>query len=234
MRSRASRWLGLAAAAGALAVLAPATAPASITAATSWRAPALAVDARGNALVSWTQGGARRTLLIPPRGRYLPGGRLTGPDVSRPAAAVGVPFARVVRRTPDGRRWALQAWRVQKGGPVELRFARWSGAPTRVDGAVTGGALAGRATYAGTGVFGTSPTTAGTPVRHFAFVDCDRCPGASGWARLLAVPLAGPRGTYRLELFPRRRGVRYRISVTGPNRGWAYAPDATTVVPATP
>lgn len=218
-------------AAGAACLTVAPGAQASITAATTWQRPALAVDGRGNALVSWTQDGARRTLFIPPTGRYLPGGRLTGPDVSKPATVAGLPYARVVRRTPDGRLWALQAWRVQKGGPRELRFARWQGKPTTVDGAVTQGTLKGRAVYAGKGVFGTSPTTAGTPIRHFALVDCEGCPGAPGWSRLLSVPLAGPRGSYALRLFPKRRGEGYRVSVTGPNRGWAYAPDATVVVP---
>jgi hypothetical protein len=213
-------------------LLAAGTASASITAATTWQRPALAVDARGNALVSWTQAGARKTLFVPPSGRYLPGGRLTGPDVSKAATVAGLPFARAVRRTPDGRLWALQAWRVQKGGPVELRFSRWQGTPTSVDGEVVGGKLAGRATYGGAGVFGTSPTTAGTPIRLYALVDCQSCPGAPGWSRLLAVPLQGPRGSYALALFPKRRGDRYRVSVTGPNRGWAYAPDATVVVTA--
>jgi hypothetical protein len=236
MRSTAGLWrVGIALWALALwSLAAPSAGQASITAATVWQSPGLAVDARGNALVSWTQAGARRTLFIPPRGRYLPGGRLTGPDVSKPTTVAGLPYARVVRRTPDGRLWALQAWRVQRGGPVELRFARWQAGPTTVDGEVAAGKLTGRATYAGKGVFGTSATTAGTQVRLFALLDCDRCPGSSGWSRLLAVPLAGPHGSYSMTLFPKRRGIRYRVSVTGPNRGWAYAPDATAVVQAAP
>ncbi len=152
--------------------------------------------------------------------------------MSKPTTVTGLAYARVVRRTPDGRLWALQAWRVQHGGPVELRFARWQGEPTSVAGEVAAGKLTGQAAYAGQGVFGTSPTTAGTQIRHFALVDCDRCPGAPGWSRLISVPLAGPRGTYSVTLFPRRQGARYRVSVIGPNRGWAYAPDATVVVSA--
>jgi hypothetical protein len=217
-----------------VSLAAPAQGGASITAATTWRSPALAVDAKGNALVTWTQSGARRTLLIPPSGRYLPGGRLSGPDVSKPAAANGLAYARLVRRTPDGRLWALQAWRVHPGGPAELRFARWQGEPTSVLAELAAAKLTGTATYAGKGVFGTSPTTAGTQIRHFAYVDCDRCPGSAGWSRMLSVPLTGPRGSYAVTLFPKRRGSRYRVSVTGPNRGWAYAPDATVVVAATP
>lgn len=194
--------------------------------------PALRVDARGNAEVSWTEGGTRRTLLIPPQGRYLPGGKFAGPDVSRPATVPGLPFTRVVRRTPDGRLWALQAWSVQPGGPVELRFSRWTGDPTVVEAQVAGARLSGSASFAGRPVYGFSPTTAGTPIRHYAFVDCRGCPGAPAWKRLQGVTLAAPGGTFRLALTPQRKGSEYRVTVAGPNRGWTYAPDATVVVQA--
>jgi hypothetical protein len=208
----------------------PDVAAGSITAATNALNPGLRVDSRGYAEVSWTAGGARRTLLIPPSGRYLPGGRITGRDVSSPASVAGLPFARVVRRTPDGRLWALQAWRVQAGGPVELRFSRWQGKLPSVTAEVAGTGIAGRATFAGKGIHGTSPTTAGTQIRHFALVDCWRCGGASGWRRMLGVPLRGPGGTFRLALRPAWNASRYRVVVAGPNRGWTYAPDATAIV----
>lgn len=208
------------------------TAAGSIQVARSAQKPALKVDARGYAEVSWTEAGARRTLLIPPEGRYFPGGRVTGPDVSRPTDAAGVPLAVVVRRTPDGRLWALQEWQTAPRGPRELRFSRWQGAPTSLEAAVEGDQLSGTASFAGKGVYGTSPTTAGKAVTHFAFVDCEGCPGTSGWARLLGVRLEGPRGAFALKLTPRRLGSRYRVTVPGPNRGWTYAPDATVVVSA--
>jgi hypothetical protein len=211
------------------ALAAPAAAGASITVSTAAQSPALRVDARGYAEVSWAERGARRTLLIPPAGRYLPGGRLAGPDVSRPVRVDGLAFARVVRRTPDGRLWALQSWQVQPGRPAELRFARWRGPLPVVEAVVAGGRLSGRATLAGRGIFGTSPTTAGTQIRHFALVDCLRCQGSPGWRRLLGVRLVGPGGTFRLALRPTWRAERYRVTVAGPNRGWTYAPDATTV-----
>jgi hypothetical protein len=214
----------------ATALAAPAAG--SITAATNAQRPALRVDARGYAEVSWSEGGARRTLLIPPSGRYLPGGTIEGPDVSRRTSVPGLPFARVVRRTPDGRLWALQAWRVQPGGPVELRFARWQGEASTVEADVTLRRLAGTARYGGRGIFGTSPTTAGTPIRHYAFVDCLRCQGAAGWRRLLGVRLQGPRGSFSLLLRPAWAAPRYRVTVAGPNRGWTYAPDASVVVPS--
>lgn len=203
---------------------------ASITVSERFAAPSLRVDARGYAEVSWTQAGSRRTLLIPPRGQYLPGGKLSGADVSLPARDVKLPLAVVVRRTADGRLWALQRWRVQAGGPVELRFSRWTGAPTAVVAKVANGKLTGRATFAGKGVFGTSPTTAGAQIRHYALVDCRGCPGARGWQRLLGVALHGPAGRFSLSLTPKRSGNRYRVTVAGPNRGTTYAPDATAVV----
>jgi hypothetical protein len=228
--SPAARWRITLVSVLALAAAAlPTVASGSITAATNAQRPALRVDARGYAEVSWSSGGARQTLLIPPSGRYLPGGTISGADVSRPTAVPGLPFAKVVRRTPDGRLWALQAWRVQPGGPVELRFARWRGAPSTVEADVTLRRLTGTASFQGRGIYGTSPTTAGTPIRHYAFVDCFACEG-SGWNRLLGLRLAGPRGAFALLLRPAWAAPRYRVTVAGPNRGWTYAPDASVVV----
>ncbi len=206
------------------------SAVASIGIAENASAPALKVDARGYAQVSWTQAGARRTMLVPPTGRYLPGGTVSGADVSSPASDVKLPLAVLVRRTPDGRLWALQSWRVQPGGPVELRLSRWQGAPTEIAASVSDGRLAGAVTFGGKGVFGTSPTTAGTEIRHYAFVDCSGCPGTSGWKRLLGLKLGGPGGTFALALAGQRSGKSYRITAAGPNRGMTFAPDASIVV----
>src|SRR6187401_3054542 len=60
-------------------------ASASISIAKNVSRPALRVDARGNAEVSWSSGGTRRTLLIPATGLYLPGGHISTKDVSRRA-----------------------------------------------------------------------------------------------------------------------------------------------------
>jgi len=116
-----------------LVLVLSANAGASITLATNAQRFVLRVDARGYAAVSFVERGARRTILVPPRGRVLPGGRITGRDVSRATSAVNLPFRQILRRTADGRYWALQTWRPQKGGPVELRFSRWRGAPTKVE-----------------------------------------------------------------------------------------------------
>jgi hypothetical protein len=200
----------------------------SIAVAYDTQRPALRVDARGNAEVSWTAGGARRYLLVPPRGRVLPGARLSGRDVSRAAGAPRLPFQRVLRRTPDGRLWGLQTWRATAGGPVELHFSRWRGAPTRVTFTVTETVLEGSADFQGRAVTGFSPTPEGKRLRHFAFVDCLGCGGTRTWKRLTAVRTRA-NGSFRVFLRPAWRGSRYRVTVAGPNRGTTLAPVASAV-----
>ena len=217
-----------------LALAAAGAAAASVTVTTNAQRPSLRVDARGYAEVSWTARGVRRTLLIPPRGRALPGGRLSGRDVSRPASGVRIPFARVVRRTPDGRYWGLQAWRLVRDGAVELRFSRWRGAPTAITLEATPSRsteiLRGRATFGGRPVTGYSPTNAGTPILLSAFFDCAGC-GGVGWTRFGAKRTA-QNGTFALTVPLPRRGKTYRVSIAGPNRGTTLAPDASTTAPS--
>jgi hypothetical protein len=212
----------------------PPAAAASVTVTTNAQRPALRVDAHGYAEVSWTTGGARRTLLIPPRGEALPGARLPGRDVSRTASGVLIPFRRVVRRTPDGRYWALQAWRVARGGAVELRFSRWRGAPTTMEltAEPTGGTerLTGRAAFHGRPVSGFWRTLEGTPIRHAAVLECFACLGGSGWAWFNSVGTRGD-GSFAATVPPRALAVRYRATIVGPNVGTTLAPDATAVVP---
>src|SRR3954470_4810477 len=117
----------------ALALAAPAAAAASITVATNVQRPALRVDAQGNAEVSWSSGGSRQYLLVPPTGRFLPGRRLSGPAVSRATTAVSLPYRRVLRRTPDGWLWALQTWRVAFSKAGEVPVSRWRGSPADGD-----------------------------------------------------------------------------------------------------
>jgi len=224
----------------AAVLLSPAPADASIWVASGARSPQLRVDARGFAEVSWRDArGVRRTVLVPPRGRLLPGGRLSGRDVSRPVA-LGLPMKIVVRRTPDGRLWALQRWRVQPGRPEELHFSRWRGAPTRVDAQVVccvadRPRIEGRATFGGRPVFGYTSTPEGRRMRLIAHVDCFGCAlNQSGWGRMLGVFLRPPDGSFALLVRPPWEGDRYRVTVAGPNRGATLAPDARTEVPQPP
>ena len=219
------------AAAAAVALVVAAAASASITVATNAGRPALRVNARGEAEASWTAGGVRRYLLVPARGRFLPGRRLSGRDVSRPVATPSIPYRRALRRTPDGRLWALQAWRVAFAKSTELRFSRWRGAPTEISLEATPQGqtevLAGTATFQGRPVTGTSPTNAGKPILLSAFFDCFGC-GTNGWFRFNARRTASD-GSFGVTVPLNRRGSRYRVSITGPNRGATLAPDASAV-----
>jgi hypothetical protein len=190
--------------------------------------PALRVDAAGNAEVSWTAAGSRQYLLVPARGRVFPGRRLSSPDVSRVAAAPAIPFKRVLRRTPDGRLWALQAWRVKPGGPVELRFSRWRGELPAVTLELQDGVFSGRATFAGRPVPFTSPTPEGKRLRSFVYLE--RFVGGA-WSRIAGVSTRA-NGTYRRLLKPSERGPRYRAILPGPNVGTTLAPDAVSVAVA--
>ena len=223
------RWILVAALAGGLAVAAVCPAGASITIGYEPVQLALKVDAHGNAEVDWTENGVRKTMWVPPAGRYLPNGHISGPDVSKPASGVALPYLRVLRRTADGRLWALQVWPVQPDGHAELRFSRWHGQPTTITATITGNRLTGTASFQGHGVFGFSPTTAGTPIRLYALIDCWRCQGALDWKRMIGVRLKGPDGSFSLLLRPEWQSSRYRVTVAGPNRGTSYAPDAAVV-----
>jgi hypothetical protein len=221
--------LRLAGAAALAALVGAGVAHGSIMVAKNAKRVGLRVDARGYAEVSWTATGVRRTLLVPPRGKVLPGGRLPGRDVSRRATRPALAFQRALRRTPDGRLWALQAWRVARGGPIELHFSRWKGAPTTIAVTLEGGRLTGTASFQGQPVTGSSPTPQGVRVRHFAFIDCFGCGGTPAWLRLIGVS-PGADGSFAFALRPGVEGTRYRATIAGPNRATTLAPDASAVV----
>jgi hypothetical protein len=206
----------------AMLVLTPGLAAASTTVATGGARPTLRVDARGDAEVGWTVGGARHTLLVPPAGRVLPGGRLAGPDTSRGASAP-IPFAKAVRRARDGRLWALQAWPVAGSDPPELRVARWHGAPTALTLTVEGGVLTGEATFHGAPLPQYSRTFEGRRMRVYVYLDAW---SGSGWNRIGGVA-PGADGTFRRTI-PESFAAysKFRAVVTGPVVGADIAPDA--------
>src|SRR4051794_25817226 len=105
---------------------------AAITVGTNASAPALRVDAKGNAEVSWTSGNRRATVLVPVTGGPQQGGALAADDVSQAVRGTHLPFQRVLRSGPGAWYYALQEWRVGWGGSVALRFSRWRGVPTEV------------------------------------------------------------------------------------------------------
>jgi hypothetical protein len=217
------------------AFVAATSASASVTVTTNALRPALRVDSRGYAEVSWTAKSVRRTLLIPPRGRALPGGRIRGRDVSRATRVSRIPFQRVLRRTRDGRFWGLQSWKLTRAGAVELRFSRWRVAPTELElTAEPSGAtylLRGRATFHGRPVAGFWRTLEGTPIRHAAVLECFACRGRSGWTWFNSVRTQ-PDGTFGATVPHDAHVERYRATIVGPNIGWTLAPDASAITSA--
>ncbi len=237
-----SRSIIVSALAFALALAVAPGVPASVSVATDAQAPTLHVNAEGVALVSWTTvAGSRQSIVIPPHGYSLPSNRFQGRDVSARVDSSRLAMAQVVRRTPDGALWALQAWRKHARGPVELHFSRWRGTPTGISlralccryGLPT---LTGEALSEGRPIYGSSPSPAGKglpdkQIRTFVFLECFACAAsAGGWAFMRAVAPRAPSGTYSLLLRPSWRGTRYRATIAGPNRGWTYAPDARSVL----
>src|SRR5205085_520440 len=152
-----------------------------------------------------------------PRGEVMPGGRLSGRDVSRPTSSVAIPFGKIVRRTPDGRYWALQAWRVHPGGPVELRFSRWRGRPTAVvlesvTPRFNGYVVTGRATFAGLPIPLWSLTPEGKRIRSYAYIDRAT---RSGWRRVGGVAVRAD-GTFSRFVAGAAAPQRFRAVLPGP------------------
>lgn len=224
-----------------LALVAAGAASGSILVAENASAPTLRVAEDGTAEVGWKASGARRTMTIPLQGRVQPGGTIAK-DVSSAGAAT-IPFKRVVRTGPNGVTYALQAWRTRKGGPLELRFARWQGdPPASIELAVTcctstgQQRLEGRALYGGKPLFGSSPTTAGTQIKIFVGLECLGCSAgkAGSFTRISSIAPAKPTGAFALLVRPEWEGTLYRATMAGPNRGTTYAPDVLTVAAPPP
>jgi hypothetical protein len=191
----------------------------------------LQVDAKGDAEVTFVANGQRVTVIVPPHGLPSHAGSLAGPDVSRPVAGPKLPFALTVRRTPEGRLWALQLMQAQPTGAPELHLARWTGAPTTLTLATNGTHVTGTASFQGRPVAGFTSTLGGRHPRIYVLMDCFSCGGKPGWTRMLSVP---PRADGRFSVYiqPQWKGTRYRATVAGPNFGLTLAPDAQAVIPA--
>ena len=193
--------------------------------------PTLQVDASGTAVVSFTSHGKPDVVVVPAKGQLYHGGSLSGHDVSRPAGAGGVPLALAVRRAPGGTNYALQAWQVVPGQPVELHLARWKGEPTKLTLATDGKRVTGTASFQGKPVTGTTFTLEGKHPRIYVFLDCFGCGGKPGWTRMIGLaPKAD--GSFAVYLRPEWAGTRFRATVAGPNVGTVFAPDAQTEIAA--
>jgi hypothetical protein len=191
-------------------------AEASICICVGGQAPALRVNDKGVAEVSWTAAGVRHYRLVTARGRVVRG-RLSGRDVSFTTRAVRIPYKRVLKRTPSGAFWALQSW-AAPGRPLNLRFSRWKGKPTLLT-ATTACCRAGSETLRGRATFH------GTPIYGWVYVDCYRCAlNPDGWARA-ARKATNKSGFYSVWIRSTWKGTRYRVTVVGPRTGWTRAPD---------
>jgi len=215
----------------AAAAVSVAGAAASIEVALDARGATLQVDAAGNAEVRWTAAdGSQRALLVSREGSLRYGG-LSGPDVSRPAAGVSIPWAVVVRQTPDGRFYALQAWQRLDGGPVELRFSRWEGAPTKLTLATVcckwgHENVIGTASFHGRPIYGFKATAQGSPLDPYGrnvYLDSYR---SGRWERMMGILTHRPTGSFSLWIRPEWAGGEYRGTIPGPNWGWTLGPDA--------
>ncbi len=189
--------------------------------------PTLRVDAKGTAEVRFTSGGRLDTVIVPARGQLYHGGSLSGPDVSKPVRFPKLPRAVVVKRTPDGRLWALQRMRLRPGAPLDLHLARWRGEPTKIELQVDGLFLEGRATFNRKGVSGRSYTLEGKRPRIYVYLDYY---AGGAWRRMLGVA-PRPDGGFAVTLRPQWQGARgYRATMIGPNIGLSFAPDAETII----
>jgi hypothetical protein len=191
--------------------------------------PALRVDAKDTAEVSWTTGGTSYSFVVPESGLGYHGA-LAGADALKRTSAT-LPMAVAEGATPDGTHWALQQLDVS-GRPASLDLSRWKRAPTALTLATDGKRVTGTATFDGHPVTGTSPTQAGKEVRAYVYLECFGCPGdANGWMLMAGVaPKAD--GSFALYLRSSWAGKRYRATIAGPNVGGMLAPDAQTVINA--
>lgn len=196
------------------------------------RDASLRVDAAGNAEVSWTASdGSRRTLVVDRSGSIQYGRRSSGGDVSHPVSSVAIPWAVVVRQTPDGSLYALQAWQRLAGHPVELRFSRWDGDPTQLTLHAAcckwgGENIKGYATFHGKAIYGYHATPQGAPLDPYGrnvYLDTYR---GGRWERMMGILTHSPNGSYSLWIRPVWAGSEYRGTISGPNWGWTLGPDA--------
>jgi hypothetical protein len=207
-------------------------ADASVKIAWAAKNPSLRVSAGGAAEISWTTpAGVRRHARVAPTGALRYGARVRMPNVAGRTGAVRLPHRAMVWRTPDGTYWALQQWRRLTGRPVELRFSRWRGAPTKLTFRAVcckwrSERIMGRASFHGRPIYGFSNTPAGVPLDKFGrnvYLDTFRY---GKWRRMMGILTHRYDGSYSLWIRKYWRGKRYRAAISGPNWGWTLAPDA--------
>jgi hypothetical protein len=181
--------------------------------------------------VTWTSGGERRSIVVARDGSLHFGSTLSSPDVSHEATGVQLPWEVVVRQTQDGSFYALQSWRRLDDGPVELRFSRWTGAPTSLTlhvvcckwGSVN---VVGEASFHGHPIYGERATPQGAPLDPYGrniYLDTFR---SGAWHRMMGILTHKPTGRFSLWIRSSWVGSAYRGTIPGPNLGWTLGPDA--------
>jgi hypothetical protein len=125
-------------------------------------------------------------------------------------------------------------------GPVELRFSRWRGEPTRLTLRAVcckwgGENIEGTASFQGRPIYGHRSTPEGNPLDDLGrnvYLDSYR---AGDWSRMMGILTNRPTGFYSLWIRTNWQGSRYRGAIIGPNWGWTLGPDAAAETPsATP
>ena len=221
----------------AVGLIAPSLGSGSVFIARDARKPTLKIASNGAAEVGWTsKSGARESVVVPMRGRVMPGTKIDGKNVARKTSRWKLPFKPILRKGPKRFFYALQTWTPKPGAKPELRLSRWKGAPTQLtlEATLTGAkeSVSGRVAFRKKAVFGSSPTPAGRSLKLFVLLDCFGCAkaGGKGWGRIAGRPLKRKDGSYTLKLLTANEGSRYRARLAGPNRGLHLAPDVQTVV----
>ena len=117
-------------------------------------------------------------------------------------------------------------------GPVELRFSRWQGTPTKLTLQATRGhsgiALHGKVTYGGKPIPVVSDTPGGSPRSASTSTSTS---GSPGGGRSSAACRSSATATYRHVLNTDEVGNLFRAAVAGPNVGSVYAPDVVVQIP---
>ena len=213
-----------------IALAVPAGSDASIKIGENARDASLRVNAKGVA-DRLDLGGRRRTAIVKPNGKTTWDRVASGKDVTKPTGEVSLPMLVELRKGPNGRFWALQSWKRLKDGPVELRFSRWHGAPTKLPIRAVcckwkSEMVKGRATFHGKAIFGYSNTPEGVPLDKLGRnVYIDFMKGGT-WHRTMGILTHRPTGKFSLWIRPYWRGSAYRARMIGPNWGRTLAPDA--------
>ncbi len=194
-------------------------------------APRLCVSSSGVAQVTWARAArtSARTAVVRRDGSLAFGRRVCRRTTAVPVAAARLPMAVVVVRDRAGHFHALQAWRRLARGPVELRYSRWTGSPTRLRLQAAGRRVRGGLTFHGRAVYGTSSTPQGVPLDPYGrnvYLDSHR---DGEWHRMMGILTHRPTGLFALWIRPHWEGESYRGRVIGPNWGPTLAPDAQAI-----